>query len=423
LHGQRNLILGKVKMAPKITLSDYAKIIRLQNLEEIRLLAEKLQGKTVKMVNSTAVGGGVAEMLHRTVPLFNELGLNVKWEVIKGSGSFFNVTKSFHNALHGKEEEISDEMLKVYQEANEENAKEMSFDEEFIVIHDPQPAALIRAKEKSSAKWIWRCHIDTSHPQPRIWDFLVKYINKYDASIFSAPSFAKELPIPQYMIYPAIDPFAEKNRELSEKEINSVLDKFGIPNDKPIVTQISRFDYLKDPLGVLETYHLVKRSTDCRFIYAGGTASDDPESAKVLHELQDKASQEKDFHILLLPPFSDFEVNAIQRASSIILQKSLREGFGLTVTEALWKAKPVVAMAVGGIPLQIIHNFTGILVHSIEGAAYQIRYLLNNPKVAKMLGEYGKEHVREKFLLTRNLRNYLLLLVTLEHPGENIIQI
>lgn len=410
-------------MAPKITLKDYAKIIRLQNLEEIKLLAEKLQGKTVKMVNATAVGGGVAEMLHRTVPLFNELGLNVKWEVIKGSGAFFNVTKSFHNALHGKEEEITQEMLDAYIETNKENQKEMNFDEEFVVIHDPQPAALIEAKNHPSAKWIWRCHIDTSRPDPTVWDFLVKYINRYDASIFSAPSFAKELPISQYMIYPAIDPFAEKNRELTQKEINSVLKKFNVPNDKPIITQISRFDYLKDPIGVFETYRLVKKSVDCRFIYAGGTASDDPEGAKVLNELQDRASKEKDFHILLLPPFSDFEVNAIQRASTIILQKSLREGFGLTVTEALWKAKPVVAMGVGGIPLQIIHNFTGILVHSIEGAAYQIRYLLSNPNAIKMLGEYGKEHVREKFLLTRNLRNYLLLFIALEHPGENIVQI
>ncbi len=408
---------------PKIKLADYAKIIRPQNFEEICLLAEKLKGKTIKMVNSTAVGGGVAEMLHRVVPLFNELGLNVKWDVIKGSGAFFKVTKNFHNALHGRPAEINEDMFKIYVEENNQNARELSFDEEIVVIHDPQPAALIEMKDKSSAKWIWRCHIDTSHPDPRVWDFLKNYINKYDASIFSAPSFAKELPIPQYMIYPAIDPFAEKNRELSQQEINSVLEKFKIPNDKPIITQISRFDRLKDPLGVFETYSLVKSHVDCRFIYAGGAASDDPEGARVLSELQEKSSGDKDFHILLLPPFSDFEVNAIQRASTIILQKSLKEGFGLTVTEALWKAKPVVASAVGGIPLQVIHNFTGILVHSIEGAAYQIRYLLNNPKAAQKLGEYGREHVREKFLLTRNLRNYLLLFIILEHPRESIIQI
>jgi trehalose synthase len=405
----------------RVKFEDYGKIIRPQNLEEIMMLAEKLQGKTVKMVNSTAVGGGVAEMLNRTVPLFNEIGLKVKWEIIKGGGDFFNVTKAFHNALHGKSVPLQPSMFDIFKETNENNAKEMSFDEDVIVIHDPQPAALIEARKNPASKWVWRCHIDTSKPDLRVWDFLKNYIVKYDASIFSAPSFAKELPIPQYMIYPAIDPLSEKNRDLSQQEINSVLKKYKISSDKPIITQVSRFDYLKDPVGIFETYRLVKKHADCQFIYAGGTASDDPEGAKVLNELQDRASGEKDFHILLLPPSANFEVNAIQRASTVILQKSLREGFGLTVTEALWKGKPVIASAVGGIPLQIIHNFTGLLVHSIEGAAYQARYLLSNPKIAKKLGEYGREHVREKFLVTRILRNYLLLFISLSHPGETII--
>jgi trehalose synthase len=407
----------------KVTLADYATIIRPQNFEEIMLLADHLKGKTIKMVNTTSTGGGVAEMLHRVVPLFNELGLNVKWEIMKGSEDFFNVTKAFHNALHGKKEEINDKMFQIFEEINQENCQSMSFDEDIIVIHDPQPAGLIKMKEKSPAKWVWRCHIDTSHPHPQVWDFLKKYVSQYDASIFSAPSFAKELPIPQYMIYPAIDPFAEKNRELTHFEINSVMRKFNIPQDKPIVTQVSRFDYLKDPIGVFETYKLVKKHTDCRFIYAGGAASDDPEGTKVLNELQERSEGEEDFIILLLPPFSNFEVNALQRASDIVLQKSLREGFGLTVTEALWKGKPVVAGAVGGIPLQIVNNFTGILVHSVEGAAYQIQYLLNNPKIAKKLGHYGREHVREKFLLTRNLRNYLLLFIALGSPGQSLIEL
>lgn len=407
----------------KVTLADYATIIRPQNMEEIMLLADKLRGKTVKMVNSTAEGGGVAEMLHRVVPLFNELGLKVKWEVMKGSGEFYNTTKAFHNALHGKKTEITQKMFDIYNEINEENIREMSFDEDIMLIHDPQPAALIKMKDKCDARWVWRCHIDTSHPNMQVWDFLKKYISQYDASIFSVPGFAKELPIPQYMIYPAIDPFAEKNRELTHYEINSVMKRFKIPMDKPIITQVSRFDYLKDPIGVFETYKLVKKHVDCRFVYAGGTASDDPEGNEVLSLLREKSKDEKDFHILLLPPFSDFEINALQRASSIILQKSLREGFGLTVTEAIWKGKPVIASAVGGIPLQIINNFTGILIHSIEGAAYQIRYLLNNPKVMQKLGEYGREHVREKFLLTRNLRNYLLLFLSLYHPGKSVIEL
>jgi len=212
-------------------------------------------------------------------------------------------------------------------------------------------------------------------------------------------------------------------RELTRSEIDSVLNKYQVPTDKPLITQISRFDYLKDPLGVLEVYKRLKKQVDCRFVYAGGTASDDPEGSKVLAELRERAAGEKDFHIILLPDFADIDVNALQRASTIILQKSIREGFGLTVTEALWKSKPVVASAVGGIPLQIINNFTGLLAHSIEGVAYQIRYLLSNPQVAKKLGAYGKEHVREKFLVTRKIRNYLLLFISLYHPKESIIQL
>ena len=407
----------------KIKFSDYSKIIRPQNFDEIMLLAEKLQGKTVKMVNSTSVGGGVAEMLHRSVPLYHELGLKVRWDVIKGGGEFFNVTKAFHNALHGSEVSITPQMLDDFKETNEKNMAELLFDEDVVIIHDPQPLPLIEKKGASKSKWVWRCHIDTSSPNQFVWDFLRKYIEKYDASIFSSPSFAKELPLPQYLIHPAIDPFAEKNRDLTSKEIDDVLKKHNIPTDKPIITQVSRFDYLKDPIGVFEVYKLVKKHVDCIFVYAGGTANDDPEGSKVLSELQERASGEKDFHILLLPPFSDFEVNALQRASTIVLQKSQREGFGLTVTEALWKGKPVVASAVGGIPLQVIHNFTGLLAHSIEGVAYQIRYLLNNSQVAERLGQYGREHVREKFLITSKIRKYLLLFIALEHKNKNIINL
>jgi len=407
----------------KVKISDYSKIIRPQNFDEIMFLAEKLQGKTVKMVNSTSVGGGVAEMLHRTVPLYNELGLKVKWDVIKGGGDFFNVTKAMHNALHGSKAEITPLMLEGYRETNEKNMSELSFEEDVVVIHDPQPLPLIQKRGTSTSKWVWRCHIDTSNPDHAVWDFLRQYIEKYDASVFSSAGFAKELPLPQYLIYPAIDPFADKNRELTSEEIGRVLKKHNIPTDKPIITQVSRFDYLKDPIGVFEVYKLVKKYVDCSFVYAGGAASDDPEGAKVLNELQERASGEKDFHILLLPPFSDIEVNALQRASTVVLQKSVKEGFGLTVTEALWKGKPVVTTPVGGIPLQVIHNFTGLLASSIEGIAYQLRYLLNNPQIAKRIGQYGREHVREKFLITSKLRKYLLLFIALENKGKTIINI
>lgn len=406
----------------KIKIEDYSKIIRPQNFEEILLLAEKLSGKSVKMVNSTAAGGGVAEILARIVPLYNQLGIKTKWEVIKGSNEFFGVTKAFHNALHGEKEDISDQMFSIYNEATDLNLSEMSFDEDIVVIHDPQPAGLISAKDKSHAKWIWRCHIDTSTPNPAVWNFLKEFMRRYDASIFSTPWFAKELPIPQYFIYPAIDPLAEKNRELSNVEIENVLRKYKISKDKPIITQISRFDRLKDPIGLIKAYKLVKKHIDCQLILAGGAASDDPEGGKVLSDIQNFAEGDKDIHILSLPPFADIEINAIQRASTVVVQKSLKEGFGLTVTEALWKGRPVVASAVGGITLQVLHNVTGLLVNSIEGTAYQIRRVITNPQLAKRLGENGKEHVREKFLITRKIRNYLLLFISLYHPKESVIK-
>jgi len=405
-----------------IKLADYAKIIRSQNVDEIQLLAEKVSGLSLKMVNSTLVGGGVAEILNRSVPLLNELGVKTKWEVIKGDSDFFSVTKGFHNALHGNRIEVNEKIFEIYKNTNAENLKNMDFSEDVVVIHDPQPAALIEAKKNSKAKWVWRCHIDLSHPQNEVWQFLKQYVSQFDASIFSAPWFAKELPMPQFFITPSIDPLTEKNRDLSKSEIDKVMRKYDIPRDKPIVTQISRFDYLKDPIGVIQAYKLVKKHIDCRLILAGGSATDDPEGAKVLAEVKTAAGNDPNIHILSLPPFSDFEINALQRASTIVIQKSLREGFGLTVTEAMWKGKPVIASAVGGITLQIIHNFTGVLVHSIEGAAYQIRYLLNNPQIAERLGKYAKEQVREKFLITRIIRNYFLLLIAVFHLDDNVVQ-
>jgi len=407
----------------KVGLKDYSKVIRPQNFDELQLLADQVRGLRLKMVNSTSMGGGVAEILSRLVPLLNQLGVDTKWDVIKGSGDFFNVTKAFHNALHGAKVKIDDKVFEVFRQTNEANLKEMTFDEDVIVIHDPQPAGLIEAKPKTSGKWVWRCHIDTSHHDAAVWNFIRDYAVKYDASIFSSPWFTEELPIPQYFIYPAIDPLSEKNRELTDNEIQSVLKKHKIDNKKPLVTQVSRFDRLKDPLGVISAYRIVKKNIDCQLCLAGGAATDDPEGTKVLQEVLEFAGNDPDIHILSLPPFSDFDINALQRASTVVLQKSLREGFGLTVTEALWKGKAVVASAVGGITLQVIHDFTGMLVHSIEGTAYQIRYLLSNPEVRERLGKYGREHVREKFLITRLLRNYLLLMIALQHPKESIIQL
>jgi trehalose synthase len=264
------------------------------------------------------------------------------------------------------------------------------------------------------SRWVWRCHIDLSHPSREVWEFLRPYVEKFDAAVFSSPAFSQSLGIPQYLIYPTIDPLADKNRELEPEFIGGVLERFGIDARRPILTQISRFDRLKDPLGVIQAYKLVRRHNDCQLVLAGGGANDDPEGEVVLNEVKAAAEGDPDIHLLNLPPWSHLEINALQRASTIVVQKSVREGFGLTVSEALWKRKPVVASAVGGIPTQVIHKLTGMLVHSVEGTAYQIRFLLSNPAIARKLGENGHEHVKENFLITHNLKRYLLLFLILQ---------
>lgn len=407
----------------KRTLNDYIPIVGQSVIDEIRMLAEKLRGKKIKMINSTAVGGGVAEILHRLVPLFVEAGVDMKWEVIKGSEAFFAITKTMHNALHGKTVEFTNKMMEIFLAANRENAETMRFDEDIIIIHDPQPVALVEKKLKSDARWLWRCHIDLSSPYAPVWKFLHHYVKMYDGAYFSSPKFSQKLAIPQYLLYPSIDPLSDKNRDIPQSFIDKTLRKYDLDPHRPIITQISRFDYLKDPVGVIEAYKMVKKKTDCQLVLAGGGADDDPEASQVLNEVKTHAAGEKDIHILELPPFSDLEINALQRASRIIIQKSLKEGFALTVAEGLWKGVPVIGSAVGGIPLQIIHNFTGVLVHSIEGAAYQIRYLLSNPDFAKRLGQFGKELVREKYVTTSHLRNYLLSFIAQQYPEKSIIEI
>ncbi len=398
-------------------IEEYIPIVGEAVISDLKLLAEKLKGKTVQQVNSTAVGGGVAEILNKMVPLLNEFGINTKWEVIKGGEGFFTATKKFHNALHGSPEEITDHDFEVFLETSKKNIEELNIYADIVVIHDPQPIALIR--KKTNNKWIWRCHIDVSNPNQKVWDFLRDFMTQYDSSIFSSPNFAQNLPIRQFLIAPSIDPLSDKNRELTREEIDAVLKKYAITLDKPIITQISRFDRLKDPVGVIKAYLLVKKHIDCQLILAGGTALDDPEGAEVLEEVQEKAKQDADIHILLLPQ-NDIEVNALQRASTVVVQKSLKEGFGLTVSEALWKAKPVVASHVGGIPLQIKHKYTGLLCHSMQGAALAIEQLLDNPEYARKLGENGREHVKNNFLLTRNVRDYMLLFLSLYH-NEDIV--
>jgi trehalose synthase len=393
--------------------ADYGPIVGATELEEIQALATKLAGKSVKMVNSTAVGGGVAEILNCLVPLMREVGLKCEWSVLTGGADFFEVTKAFHNALHGAPYDAPKHALDVFLATTEHNLQQMQFDSDFVVIHDPQPAGLIQARKPGTQRWVWRCHIDVSQPNPAVWNFLMQFLPRYDAMIISSPSFSRPMPIPQYLFCPCIDPLSQKNRELEPEFVQKTLERFSINPKRPIVTQISRFDRLKDPVGVIQAYKMVRRYTDCQLVLAGGGADDDPEGGQVLQEAREAAGNDPDIHILELPPWSALEINALQHASNVVVQKSLREGFGLTVTEALWKKKPVVASAVGGIPLQIIHKFTGMLTHSVEGTAYQIRFLLSHPEIAAKLAANGHEHVRENFIMTRNLKRYLLLLLTL----------
>jgi trehalose synthase len=394
---------------PPPHLDDYKAIIGTAQVETLRYLASELKGKTIKMVNSTSVGGGVAEMLNRLVPLLSELDVPTHWDVITGGNDFFEVTKAFHNALHGTSYELTKAAQEVFLMYNEQNRERMQFGEEMVVIHDPQPLGLVRSRDKSHASWVWRCHIDLSNPDAHVWEFLRPFVEKFDAAIFSSQSFARQLPIPQYLFYPCIDPLSEKNKELPDETVQRVCDEFGIDRKRPIVTQVSRFDRLKDPVGVVQAYKLARKYVDCQLVLAGGGAKDDPEGAAVLQEVREVAGNDPDIIILDLPPWCGLEINAIQRASTVIVQKSLREGFGLTVTEALWKSKPTIGGAVGGIPNQIVHKLTGVLVHSVEGCAFQIRYLLTHPEFARQIGTNGREHVKENFLMTTNVKRWLLL--------------
>ncbi len=354
----------------------------------------------------------------------NSLGLSADWRVLTGTEAFFTVTKSMHNALQGEPIDITEEMYRLFLKSNQENAERLSpIDSDFVIIHDPQPAAFIKIRKKNDlGLWIWRCHIDLSASSEDVWNFLKPFVEQYDAAIFHTARFGDPgLPVRQFLIPPSIDPLSPKNQDLSHNTIERVLQRFDISPEKPIITQVSRFDKFKDPQGVIRAYQLVKeRIGDCQLVLAGGFATDDPEGKPMFEELSKIAHSDRDIHLLNLPPFSDMEINAIQRASDVVIQKSLKEGFGLTVTEALWKKKPVIGGAVGGIPLQVLHGITGFLVRSIEGAAYHIRLLLRHPEITRRLGENGYYHVKQNFLLTRHLRNYLALFLAVRENTHTL---
>jgi trehalose synthase len=387
----------------------------------LKRMGERLRGRTFLHVNSTKAGGGVAEILQRMVPMLQGLGIHTRWEVIEGDEVFFETTKSFHNALQGDPVAIPPDQWDHHRRVNQVNAQRLDLNADLVLIHDPQPVPLVEFKK--GGHWVWRCHIDLSRPHAAVWQPLRRYVQDYEAAIFSVAKFAQDLTLDTFIIPPSIDPLSEKNRDLSDEEIERVLNELGIPRDRPLVLQVSRFDRFKDPLGVIQAYRMAKKYNDCLLILAGSTASDDPEGEQVLAEVRNYCQGDADIILLLLPAGSDLMINALQRAATVILQKSLKEGFGLTVSEAMWKGKPVIGGAVGGIPLQIVHGVTGFLVHSIEGAAFRIRQLLNNPGMVEAVGRQAREYVRKNFLITRQMRDYLAVWLALENSGRSRLEL
>jgi trehalose synthase len=336
---------------------------------------------------------------------------------------FFQCTKNMHNALQGNRIEISPDLYQAYEETNRRNAESLRpvlESADVVFIHDPQPAPLMQLCPNRKGKWIWRCHIDLSRPHRPVWKYLREFVKDYEASIFSLSGFARMLDHPQYLIPPSIDPLSDKNIDLPEDEINRICSELNIDPSRPIILQVSRFDRFKDPIGVIQAYRMARRfHPDLLLVLAGGSATDDPEGAVVFNEVKEFAGDDPDIHILELPPDAHRTINALQRTADVVMQKSLKEGFGLTVTEGMWKGKPVIGGNVGGIRLQVVNHHTGYLVNTPEGAALRLRYLLERPKRINEMGQKAREFVRENFLITRQLREYLTAVAALVHGAED----
>jgi trehalose synthase len=407
-------------------LDQYAEIVGEDVIDHLRQLSDALKGSRVVHINSTREGGGVAEILHWLIPLKQELGLDASWEVVTGDETFFQCTKAFHNGLQGNEVSIPESLLRGFEATSERNAEQLREkleEADFVFVHDPQPSPLLKWTPNRKGKWIWRCHIDVSHPYRPVWKYLRNFVRDYDASIWSLAEFAQPMPHPCYLIPPSIDPLSEKNIDLDEREIGAVRERYKIDPDRPTIVQISRFDRFKDPIGVIQAHRLAKVHSPLQLVLAGGGASDDPEGEKVFVEVNAAANGDPDIRLLLLPSDAHRTVNALQRIADISVQKSVKEGFGLTVTEAMWKGKAVIGGDTGGIKLQVINHHTGFLVNTPEGAALRIRYLLKHRDKLEEMGRKAKQFIRDNFLLTRHLREYLTLMVSVMHGSQGRIEL
>jgi len=389
----------------KRLLNTYINIIGKKEIESIKKLALPLKGKKVVHINATSFGGGVAEILSALVPLMKDVGIEAEWQVIKGSDDFFNVTKSIHNGLQGMDVTFSKEMKEIFLKNSQLNEKLFEDGYDFIVIHDPQPVAILNYRQEKKGKWIWRFHIDPTSAQEKIWKFIKPFIEKHDAAIFTLKEYVKDdLKLKNIAIIPpAIDPLSPKNVDLNQEEIENIITKYKVDPNRPVITQVSRFDPWKDPLGVIDMYRTVKKEIkDVQLVLIASMANVDPEGWEYYEKTARHAGEDYDIH--LLSNLGNLEVNAFQRASNIIIQKSLREGFGLVITEALWKGKPVVAANVGGIPLQVDNRRTGYLIGDVSECAERVIHLLKDSKIANKMGNSGKEYVRKNFLITRLLK-------------------
>jgi trehalose synthase len=411
-------VLQEVSLGQK-SLADYTHIAGKPLVEQIRALAEKLEGQRVLHVSATAFGGGVSEILYTIVPLMRDVGLDAHWHVIFGKEEFFNATKLLHNSLQGAEETLSDEQWQVFDEINAINADGLQGEWDTIIVHDPQPIGLRRGAADKSRNWIWRCHIDLSEPNPAPIARLQPMIEEYDATVWHMPAYVPKAVNGHNgvrIIPPAIDPLSPKNMAFSPDDAAFVCEQFGIDVDRPLITQVSRFDPWKDPMGVIDAYRdVTKEVPEAQLALVGSMATDDPEGWEFFQKTFEYAEGDPDIKILNnLNNVGAIEVNAFQSQSDVCLQKSIREGFGLTVTEALWKGRPTIAGNVGGIPLQITDGESGFLVDSAAECAQRSLEILADPELGKRLGRAGKEHARREFLSPRLLRDWLELFTELD---------
>ena len=387
-------------------IDDYRRVAIPGAVDFILKLAEQVQGRRFLSVTGGRLGGGAAEALRTAMPFLSELGVDTRWEVTGGDTAYYTTARSLQAALEGEERVLSDEGLARWVDMNGLNAKKLDLEADVTVVHDSQPASLVSAR--TGGRWVWRCHFDCSSAQAGPWAFFRRFADQYDAAVFGLPGFEGRLGIPMYIVPPSIDPLSERNRDLAPREVSEILASLGVPRDKPLLVQVARFARACDPLGVINAYRLVKKHHDVRLVLAG-TADGEPERLELLSQLLEAAHEDHDVIVLELPPEAHRQVNALQRAATIVLQKSVRAEVDLGPAEAMWKGKPVVGGYAGGLAQQIITNVTGYTVHSVEGAAFRIRHLLNNPELIPRMGAAGREHVRRSFLITRELVDGLAL--------------